>query len=215
MFADRREAGQELAARLREMAIPRPVVLALPRGGVPVAAEIARALKAPMDLVMVRKLGAPGQPELAMGAVAWTGGHTDIVLNDDVVRLLGVTDPEIQRVRQRELEVIAERERRYLGDRPRPRVAGRTAVVVDDGIATGATVRAALAGLRARAPAEIWLAVPVAPPDTLRALRSLADRVICLETPEHFRAVGLHYRQFAQVSNEEVAGMLRREDADP
>ena len=212
MFSDRTEAGEALAEALAEAAPKDPVVLALPRGGVPVALPVARALGAPLDLLLVRKIGMPGQSELAAGALV-EGDPPQAVYNEELLRMTGLSEADFARQVAEKEEEIAERRRLWLEGRAPVSLDGRTAVVVDDGIATGATVRAALAGLRARAPAEIWLAVPVAPPDTLRALRSHADRVICLETPEHFRAVGLHYRHFPQVSNEEVAEMLRRNEA--
>ncbi len=212
MFSDRTEAGEALAEALAEAAPKDPVVLALPRGGVPVALPVARALGAPLDLLLVRKIGMPGQSELAAGALV-EGEPPRAVYNEELLRMTGLSEADFaQEVAEKE-EEITERRRLWLEGRAPVSLDGRTAVVVDDGIATGATVRAALAGLRARAPAEIWLAVPVAPPDTLRALRPLADRVICLETPEHFRAVGLHYRHFPQVSNAEVGEMLRRNEA--
>jgi predicted phosphoribosyltransferase len=212
MFSDRTEAGEALAEALAEAAPKDPVVLALPRGGVPVALPVARALGAPLDLLLVRKIGMPGQSELAAGALV-EGDPPQAVYNEELLRMTGLSEADFARQVEEKEEEIAERRRLWREGRAPVSLDGRTAVVVDDGIATGATVRAALAGLRARAPAEIWLAVPVAPPDTLRALRSLADRVICLETPEHFRAVGLHYRHFPQVSNAEVAEMLRRNEA--
>ena len=212
MFSDRTEAGEALAEALAEAAPKDPVVLALPRGGVPVALPVARALGAPLDLLLVRKIGMPGQSELAAGALV-EGDPPQAVYNEELLRMTGLSEADFARQVAEKEEEIAERRRLWLEGRAPVSLDGRTAVVVDDGIATGATVRAALAGLRARAPAEIWLAVPVAPPDTLRALRSHADRVICLETPEHFRAVGLHYRHFPQVSNAEVAEMLRRNEA--
>ena len=212
MFSDRTEAGEALAEALTEAAPKDPVVLALPRGGVPVALPVARALGAPLDLLLVRKIGMPGQSELAAGALV-EGEPPQAVYNEELLRMTGLSEADFARQVAEKEEEIAERRRLWLEGRAPVSLDGRTAVVVDDGIATGATVRAALAGLRARAPAEIWLAVPVAPPDTLRALRSHADRVICLETPEHFRAVGLHYRHFPQVSNAEVAEMLRRNEA--
>lgn len=212
MFSDRTAAGEALAEALAEAAPKDPVVLALPRGGVPVALPVARALGAPLDLLLVRKIGMPGQSELAAGALV-EGEPPQAVYNEELLRMTGLSEADFARQVAEKEEEIAERRRLWLEGRAPLSLDGRTAVVVDDGIATGATVRAALAGLRARAPAEIWLAVPVAPPDTLSALRSLADRVICLETPEPFRAVGLHYRHFPQVSNAEVAEMLRRNEA--
>ncbi len=208
MFRDRHDAGQRLAGELAGKQYRAPVVLALPRGGVPVAAEIARRLGAPLDILMVRKLGAPSQPELAMGAVARTAETTETVLNDDVIRLLGIDDAEVARVKENELAVIAAREARYLQGRQRPGVMGRTAVVVDDGVATGATTRAALHAARASGPRWLVLAVPVAPPETLAGLREDADEVVCLEQPGDLGAIGFFYEDFTQVSDEEVVRTL-------
>lgn len=208
MFRDRHDAGRRLAEVLAGKDYSAPVVLALPRGGVPVAAEIARRLDAPLDILMVRKLGAPWQPELAMGAVARTAETTQTVLNDDVIRLLGIDDAEIERVKENELTVIASREARYLKGRERPGVKDRTAIVVDDGVATGATTRAALHAARASAPRWLVLAVPVAPPDTLARLRQDADEVVCLEEPGDLGAIGFFYDDFTQVGDEEVIRTL-------
>jgi putative phosphoribosyl transferase len=215
MFEDRSDAGRQLAEALSGRGWPDPVVLALPRGGVPVGEEIAKNLGAPLDVLMVRKLGAPGRPELAMGAVARTGESTETVLNDDVVQLLGITGEEIAQTKQRELAVIAEREKRYNAGRTRPRIANRTAIVVDDGIATGATVRAALKAARRAGPAHLVLAAPVAPPETVRRLAGEADEVICLSQPADLGAIGWYYRDFAQVEDDEVvAALLRRTETD-
>lgn len=208
MFRNRRDAGQKLADELTGRGFEDPVVLALPRGGVPVAAEIARALGAPLDLVMVRKLGTPGQPELAMGAVARSGEATDEVLNDDVVRLLDIDRSDIAEVRDRELGEIAEREKRYLSGRKRARIAGRTAIVVDDGVATGATTSAALRAVRRAGPKRLILAVPVAPPESMDRLRGEADEVIALEQPFGMGAIGLYYRDFSQTTDAEVTALL-------
>lgn len=210
MFKDRTDAGRQLAEALGGRGLTDPVVLALPRGGVPIGQEIAARLGAPLDVLMVRKLGAPGRAELAMGAVAKTAESVDTVLNDDVVRLLGVGKAEIARTKDAELEVIAEREARYNADRPRPRVAGRTAIVVDDGIATGATMRAALRAARTASPARVVLAVPVAPPDTIQRLAAEADSVVCLKQPRDLGAIGMYYRDFRQVDDSEVVDALRR-----
>ncbi len=206
-FADRTEAGRLLAARLIEKAYEDPVVLALPRGGVPVAIEIAHALHAPMDLVLVRKIGAPGQPELALGAVV-DGPSPQLVINEDVRRQIGVGDEEIERAKQNQLAEIDRRRDLYLRDRERIAVKGRTAIVVDDGIATGATVRAALKALRQAEPAKLVLAVPVAPVETVRELEKEVDDCLCLDMPEPFWAVGLHYRNFDAVSDTEVASLM-------
>lgn len=208
MFADRRDAGRRLGAQLSRLAIPDPVILALPRGGVVVGAEVAAALAAPLDLVMVRKLGAPGHAELAAGAVA-DGGSPEIVRNEDVIRAYAIDDAHLAAEAERQLAEIERRRRLYLGDRPRVPLAGRDAVVVDDGIATGATVRAALRSVRRAGPRSLALAVPVAPPETLDALAALCDRITCLESPRDFYAVGQFYRDFTQTEDEEVVALLR------
>lgn len=208
MFLDRVDAGVQLAQALKREPVPEPVVLALPRGGVPVAAEIARALKAPLDLVMVRKLGTPGQPELAMGAVARCGNATDTILNEDIVCELAIPEQVINAAKQRELGVIAERERRYLGGRKRAPVADRTAVIVDDGVATGATTIAALRAVRRLNPKRIILAIPVAPPHTVARLKREADSVLCLLQPHPFGAISLFYNRFPQLSDQQVIALL-------
>jgi putative phosphoribosyl transferase len=214
-FRDRRDAGRRLAARLAELAAAtpeawaQPVVFALPRGGVVVGYEIARALGAPLDILVVRKLGAPGQPELGVGALV-DGDSPETVLNPEVVRLAGVTREYLDAEVARQLEEIHRREARYRQGRPRVPVAGRTVIVVDDGIATGGSVRAALRGLGRARPARLVLAVPVAPRDTVEALRAEVDEVVCLETPEPFLAVGYHYGDFAQTTDEEVVALLER-----
>lgn len=212
MFKDRKDAGERLAAELarafRDEPEPAPpVVLALPRGGVPVAFEIARRLDAPLDLVLVRKIGAPGQPELAAGAVV-DGTDPVLVLNDEVVRHAGLGEAELETAKRAALAEIEQRRAHYLGRRDALEVAGRTAIVVDDGIATGATMRAALRATRRRGPERLVLAVPVAAPDSLAALGAEADRVVCLAAPDWFHAVGAHYRNFRQTSDEEVARLL-------
>lgn len=206
-FVDRTEAGRRLSEALDAYAGKEAVVLALPRGGVPVAAEVASRLGAPLDLLIVRKIGVPYQPELAMGAVV-DGEAPVVVRNEDVIRQADVSQAEFDRVRDHELAEIERRRERYLAGRQPVDIAGRTAIVIDDGIATGATVRAAIRGLRRKKPAEIVLAVPVAPPDTVAMLETEADRVVCLEQPSFFQAIGLHYRDFRQVSDEEVIATL-------
>ena len=206
-FHDRAEAGRRLAKALSRYKDSEVVVLALPRGGAPVAAAIATALHAPLDLVLVRKIGVPYQPELAMGAIA-DGGKTITVRNDEVIAATGVTESEFNAVRDREAREIERRRALYLGGRERPEVAGRVAIVVDDGIATGATTRAALRAVRARGPKKLVLAVPVAPTDTLDAMRDEADEVICLEAYDVFGAIGFFYADFRQVSDEEVIEIL-------
>jgi putative phosphoribosyl transferase len=206
-FADRTQAGRALAERLAAMDLAAPVVLALPRGGVPVGLEICRRLEAPMDLVMVRKLGVPYQPELAAGAVV-NGAHPEIVVNDEIAAQTGLSRDDIQRMADAQLEEIRRRRGVYLKGRAQLPLAGRTAIVVDDGIATGATTRAALLGVRRRGPAKLVLAVPVAPEDTLERLRGDVDALVCLETPSFFYAIGAHYADFTQVSDGEVVRML-------
>jgi len=205
-FRNRTEAGRRLAEKLAAYAgRPDILVLALPRGGVPVGYEVARALGAPLDVFVVRKLGVPGYEELAMGAVA-TGGVR--VLNDEIVRGLGISEHEIDAAVARELQELARRERLYRGDRPPPDVASRTVILVDDGLATGATMRAAVAALRQQHPARIVVAVPTASPDTCEALKAEADDVICAMTPEPFFAVGHWYEDFTQTTDNEVRELL-------
>jgi putative phosphoribosyl transferase len=207
-FADRADAAEALARQLQRAKLPSPVVVfALPRGGVPIGATVARALHAPLDLVLVRKIGAPWQPELALAAVA-EGDPPQIVVEDEVRRYAGVDDAWIAREAQRHLEEIARRRRVYLRGRAPADVQGRTAIVVDDGIATGTTMRAALQALRRRGPARLVLAVPVAPRETLERLRAEVDDIVCLATPEPFHAVGAHYREFHQVDDDEVIAAL-------
>ncbi len=212
-FADRHEAGRRLAQRLLPLEGERPVVLALPRGGVPVAFEVAKALRAPLDLVLVRKLGAPFNPELAVGAVV-DGGSPFCLLNDDVVRALGVSDEYLATEEAHQLAEIERRRALYLGDRPRPSLAGRTVVLVDDGIATGATMKAAIAAARQARAARVIVATPVAPADTVAELRELADAVVVLMTPDGFAAVGQFYADFTQVEDAEVVELLRRAERE-
>ena len=209
MFRDRREAGKRLAAELSHLRAEDVLVLALPRGGVPVAYEVAQALRAPLDLVMVRKIGAPDQPELAVAAVV-DGESPEIVENQELLDMLGLDRSWVERAAERELREIARRREHYLEGRPPLEMAGRTVVLVDDGIATGASFRAALRATRRRGPAHLVLAVPVAPPDTLAALRAEADETVCLETPRAFGAVGAFYEDFHQTSDEEVVELVAR-----
>jgi len=205
-FADRREAGKQLAKKLMAYANrPDVSVLALPRGGVPVAYEVARALHAPLDVFLVRKLGVPGQEELAMGAIA-TGGVR--VLNEDVTAY--VDEAVIDAVAQREQLELIRRERLYRGDRPAPEVRDRTVILVDDGLATGSTMRAAAMALRKMGPSKIIVAVPVAAEETGHEFRREVDEVVCAMTPEPFMAVGLWYRDFSQTSDEEVRTLLEQ-----
>ena len=206
VFQNRREAGRLLAEKLPAYANRRDVtVLALPRGGVPVAYEVACALRAPLDVFVVRKLGLPGHEELAMGAVAMGGV---CVLNQELVDSLCLAPHLIDSVAARELQELERRERVYRGGRPPPDVKGRTVILVDDGLATGATMQAAIKALRELAPARIVVAVPTAPKDTCQSLRAEADEVICDITPEPFVGVGLWYADFSQTSDEEVRALL-------
>ncbi len=206
LFRDRREAGRLLAGKLAAYANrPGVLVLALPRGGVPVAYEVARSLNAPLDIFVVRKLGVPGYEELAMGAIA-TGGVR--VLNDQLVERLGIPDHMIDAVAEREQRELARRERLYRGGRPTLDVRGRTVILVDDGLATGATMHAAIAALRKLQPARIVVGVPTASPETCEEMRPEADEVICAITPEPFHAVGRWYQDFSQTSDEEVRQLL-------
>lgn len=206
-FPDRAAAGRALAAELLERGLEDPVVYALPRGGVPVAAEIARALKAPLDLLLVRKIGAPGQEELAAGSIV-DGERPDIILNEDVVAGFAITPAEIQSVAARELREIERRRALYLPGRPPVSTKGRTAILVDDGVATGASMKAAIAAVRRREPKRVVVAVPVAAPDTAAELSMLADEIVCLATPARFGAVGFYYRDFHQLEDDEVIALL-------
>ena len=205
-FHDRSEAGRVLAEKLMAYANRKDVlILALPRGGVPVAFEIAKALHAPLDVFLVRKLGVPGHEELAMGAIA-SGGVT--VYNDEVVGGLDISSPMIDMVVTREQQELERREHLYRGDRPFPDLHGRTVVLVDDGLATGATMRAAVVALRQHQPAHSVIAVPIASPDTCEALRTQVDEMICAMTPDPMYAVGLWYEHFDQTSDDEVRELL-------
>ncbi|HWP83760.1 MAG TPA: phosphoribosyltransferase [Terriglobia bacterium] len=207
-FRDRTEAGRLLAERLSAYARrPDVVVLALPRGGVPVGFEIASRLGAPLDLVIVRKLGVPGQEELAMGAIA-TGGFQ--VLNPEVVHILGISETTLASVAARERAELERRERRYRGERPAPAIAGRAVILVDDGIATGTTMRVAIAALKQQSPSRIIVAVPVAPRSTCESLKREVDEVVCLLMPEDFVAIGKWYADFSQVPDEVVCDLLER-----
>ena len=208
-FKDRLDAGCKLAAVLTKYKDRQPVVLALPRGGVPVAAEVAVALNAPLDLILVRKIGVPFQPELAMGAVV-DGGAPIVVRNEDVIRLAGIGEQYFKAVCEQELAEIERRRQRYLGSRERVDIAGRAVIVIDDGIATGATTRAALRATRMRNPKTLVLAVPVAPTENLAAMREEADDVVCLEDYAPFGAIGYYYSDFRQISDQEVTDILAR-----
>jgi putative phosphoribosyl transferase len=207
LFLDRADAGRRLAARLQDLNLDRPVVYALPRGGVPVAVEIAKALKAPLDLIMVRKIGAPGQPELALAAVV-DGEAAQTVINESVRAATGASAKYLETARDRELAEIKRRRGLYMGGRPHIAPSGRTAIVVDDGLATGATAKAALQALRRQGAARVILAVPVAPFDTIEAMRADADEVVCLETPYPFFGVGVFYDDFHQLTDAETVALL-------
>lgn len=205
-FQDRREAGRRLAEALSHLTGSGDVVvLGLPRGGVPVAFEVAAALDAPLDVFVVRKLGVPSQPELAMGALA-SGGVR--VLNEDVLGAAHLTDADIDEATSRELEVLERQESELRGGCPRQPLTGRVAILVDDGLATGATMRAAIEALRAQEPSRVVVAIPTAPAEACRALAARADEVVCLTTPASFVAVGAWYRDFAPVSDQEVRDLL-------
>ncbi len=205
-FRDRSEAGRMLAARLEKYAGRDDVIVfGLPRGGVPVAFEVARGIGAPLDVFIVRKIGVPWHEELAMGAIA-SGGVR--LIDENLVRQLGLTADDVEQVVEQEQRELERRERQYRGDRPFPNVTGRTGILVDDGLATGASMRVAVAALRQEHPARIVVAVPIAPPDTCAALKEEADDVVCALTPEPFYAVGLWYKDFTQTTDEEVHDLL-------
>jgi predicted phosphoribosyltransferase len=207
-FRDRLEAGRRVAEGLKHYAGgPDLLVLALPRGGVPVGYEVARALRAPLDVLLVRKLGVPGHEELAMGAIA-SGGVR--IVSEDVIAMLGIPDRVIATVAAAEEKELERRERLYRDARPVPNVRGRVVILVDDGLATGATMRAAAATLRTQGPKWLVVAVPVAPPETCEALRAEADDVVCALSPEPFVAVGAWYDDFGQISDDEVRALLRK-----
>jgi putative phosphoribosyl transferase len=208
LFSDRAEAGKHLASKLQRYANKADVlVLALPRGGVPVAFEVSRELKAPLDVFVVRKLGVPGQEELAMGAIA-TGGVR--VLNREVIKVLGISDRLIEEVASREAEELLRRERLYRGDRPAPQIAGRIVILIDDGLATGSTMRAAIAAVRQQGPARVVVGVPVAAASTCDEFRPEVDEIVCAVTPEPFYAVGEWYENFSQTTDQETHELLRR-----
>jgi predicted phosphoribosyltransferase len=209
-FRDRDDAGRRLAALVAALDLDDPVVLALPRGGVPVAAQVARALGAPLDVILVRKLGVPSQPELAMGALGEEGVR---VLDRDLVARARVRDDQLAAVERRERDELARRARAYRGDRDPLPIAGRTVVIVDDGLATGASARAAIEVARARGAGRVVLAVPVAPPETAAALRADADDVVSVETPSSMAAIGQWCDDFSQTSDAEVVAHL--EEPDP
>lgn len=208
IFKNRTDAGRLLAERVAELELFEPIIYALPRGGVPVAVEVARTLAAPLDLVIVRKIGAPRNPEVAVGAVVG-GEHPQLVLNTDIFTVTGSDEVALERARRHELAEIDRRHERLLGHRPALDPAGRVAVVIDDGVATGATARAALAALRAQGAVTTVLAAPVAPASALEDLRDVADMVVVLHAPEEFWAIGQFYADFHQLSDEETADALQ------
>jgi len=213
MLSTREEAGRRLAQRLLHLRGHDAIVLALPRGGVPVAAEIAKVLGAPLDLLFVRKIGLPWHPELAYAAVV-DGSPPEVVINDEVARYEPMSDDELEQATRDEVAEIDRRREAYMAGRAPLDVTGRTVIVVDDGLATGTTARAALQGLRRRQPSRLVLAVPVAPEDTVHELAPLVDEIVCLDMPEPFRAIGLHYEDFHQLDDEEVLAILRETERE-
>jgi putative phosphoribosyl transferase len=212
-FKDRNQAGALLAERLVALGYdrqPNLLVFGLPRGGVPVAFQVARRLRAPLEVWVVRKLGTPGHEELALGAIASGGGR---VLNQEIVDSLQISAQTIATVEQQQQAELERRERLYRGSRPFPELKGKTVLLVDDGLATGATMKAAIAAARQKKPARLVVAVPVAPPDTVAEIQALVDEVVCLETPVFFQAVGLWYEHFPQTSDEEVLALLQAASA--
>ena len=207
MFSDRKEAGEILAEKLEKLRLENPVVLAIPRGGVVVGYEVARKLKAPLDVIVPRKLGAPGNPELAIGAVAEDGA---IILDSSLIDYLEVDEEYIKKEKERQVKEIKRRLNVYRGRFSRLEIERRDVVIVDDGIATGATIRAAIASVRKRKPASLTLAVPVAPPSTIEKLREEVDRIVCVSTPEPFFAIGQFYTDFRQTTDEEVIRLLEK-----
>lgn len=205
MFRDRTEAGERLAALLEERGVTADIVLAVPRGGLPVGRVVADALGVPLDIVVARKMGAPGNPELAVGAVSSDGS---VWRNESLIRQLGVAEDYLERVRRQEADNAREKFDRYRGGRPDPDLAGKRILIVDDGVATGATTVACIRHAYSQGAAEVVLAVPVAPPDSVRRLEGEADTVIAAETPARFMAVGQFYQAFGQVSDQEAMGYL-------
>lgn len=207
MFDDRSDAGKQLAEKLKHLKDQKPVVLALPRGGVPIGFEIARALGAPLDLLLVRKIGVPWQPELALGAVA-NGAQPETFIDRELATALNISDDYVKRETARQLEEVERRRRAYCGGCAPLDIAGHTAIIVDDGIATGATMRVALQASRRRNPNRLVLATPVASADTLEKLRPLADEIVCVEIPSWLGAIGFFYADFHQMSDEEVTTIV-------
>jgi putative phosphoribosyl transferase len=207
MFRDRTEAGQLLAEELSKLDLPEAIVLALPRGGVPVAAEVARRLHAPLDLLIVRKVGAPGNPELAVAAIV-DGNPPDVVLNREIVEAYGLDDSELEWLVRAERPELERRRAVYRGNRQPFSVRDKAAILVDDGAATGTSMKVAIRALKRRSPREIVVALPVAPPSTVRELAQEAVRVVCPRQPSDFRALGFHYRDFEQLEDGEVVSLL-------
>lgn len=205
LFANRSEAGKQLAERLRNYAGEGTIVLALPRGGVVVGYEVARVLRLPLDVIITRKIGAPGAPEYAIGAVAENG---EVLLNDAEIRLMGISQKYIEEEIARQRAEIERRKDLYRGGKPFPRLTGRRVILVDDGIATGFTVRTSIKAIMAEKPLELVLAVPVAPAEAIDELAAMVDAVVCLDTPSPFIAVGAWYRSFEQTTDEEVGALL-------
>ncbi|NJO39928.1 MAG: phosphoribosyltransferase [Cyanobacteria bacterium CRU_2_1] len=207
-FRDRTEAGQLLAEKLQKYANCSDVlVMGLPRGGVPVAYQVAKALNAPLDVCLVRKLGVPGQKELAMGAIAPNGV---MVLNNEILRMMRISRQSLRQVAEAEKQELERRDRAYRGDRLLPDICDRTVLLVDDGIATSSTIRAAIATLKQQNPKQIVVAVPVAPPSTCQSLKAIVDDVVCLFTPEPLSSIGMWYRDFSQTSDDEVRQCLEQ-----
>ena len=207
MFRDRQEAGKRLGVEVGKLGLHQPVVLALPRGGVPVAAEVAKALKAPLDLIIVRKVGAPGNPELAVAAIV-DGNPPDIVLNREIVEAYALDDDELRVLIAKERPELERRRLVYRGERAPLSITGKTAIIVDDGVATGTTMKVAIRALKRRSPREVVVAIPVAPPDILAELAQEAYLIVCLSQPAGFHALGYHYRSFPQLTDDEVTDAL-------
>ena len=207
LFRDRTEAGKLLVDKLGELKGKDVVVLAVPRGGAVVAAEVARALRAPLDLIIPRKVGAPGNPELAIGAVTQDGAA---IVDKDMIRMLAVSEKYLREEVQRQVEEVRRRMKMYRGERPYPKLKDKVVVIVDDGVATGYTMRAAIQSVRKHGPASVWVAVPVGPPESIQELSREADKVVCLKKPEPFFAIGQFYEMFEQVEDEELIQILQR-----
>lgn len=207
VFEDRTDAGRKLAEELRPYKRENPLILALPRGGVVVAYEVAAALDASLDILVARKLGAPGQPELGIGAIA---PDSVIIVDEFLVRYLGISSEELERLAQAETKEMERRLKHYRGDRPYPDLEGRTVILIDDGLATGVTARAAIRAIRKQNPKRLVLAIPVCAPETASKIRPEVDDLVCLQAPLDFRAVGFWYHDFDQTSDDEVIELLRR-----